>query len=602
MTATALKSVDEAWQELTIHLEWADRFWMLFVFTDDPRVIENLRDRTRAQLETAGQSLVELRPSLNDEGKVPDEAVFEVLLDGCPNAVAWVDFVRHDAPGSTAWRDAWQRLCRQLNQRRELLRRKWPTGGIVMATTLDRLDATPGTAPDLWTIRSLLLRVATLPADVGATLSEPSLHALDDPSGRGPKRDPELARQAVDRARRRWEAEPSDEALRGLAAALDTYGDSLISSGRWQEAVATTQEAVEHFRELTSADPDASMPGLAKSLNSLAVILRSLGRREDALSTSQEALGIRKQLAQADPDAFLPDFAKSLGNLGIFLVELGRREEALAAAQESVELYRKLASANPDVLLPELARSLDNLGVCLSELGRREEALAATAEAMEHYHTLASANPDSFLRDLARALTHFGASLSELGWREKAVEATQAAVGHYRKLGSANPDTLLPDLALSLSNLGAQLSNLGRREESLAASQEAVELYRKLASDAFLPEFATSLNNLGHLHKALGDPLLARDHHAEALRIILPYFVKLPAAHAETTIKAAQALERLRLAHGVEIPEALAPAVAHLLDLTKDGTPDWSEKNLVRTWQFIPPYQPPQTTALEPTP
>ncbi|HWN52788.1 MAG TPA: tetratricopeptide repeat protein, partial [Xanthobacteraceae bacterium] len=61
-------------------------------------------------------------------------------------------------------------------------------------------------------------------------------------------------------------------------------------------------------------------------------------------------------------------------------------------------------------------------------------------------------------------------------------------------------DAFLPDLAMSLNNIGVHLGNLGRREEALAASQEAVDIYRRLAQtrpDAFLPDLASSLNNHG---------------------------------------------------------------------------------------------------------
>ena len=54
---------------------------------------------------------------------------------------------------------------------------------------------------------------------------------------------------------------------------------------------------------------------------------------------------------------------------------------------------------------------------------------------------------------------------------------------------------------MSLSNLGKFLSELGRREDALAAAREANDIYRRLATDrpdAFLPDLATSLNNLGN--------------------------------------------------------------------------------------------------------
>ena len=61
-------------------------------------------------------------------------------------------------------------------------------------------------------------------------------------------------------------------------------------------------------------------------------------------------------------------------------------------------------------------------------------------------------------------------------------------------------ENILSHLAARVGTLGIRLSNLGRREEALAASQEAVDIYRRLAQtrpDAFLPDLATSLNNLG---------------------------------------------------------------------------------------------------------
>jgi hypothetical protein len=45
---------------------------------------------------------------------------------------------------------------------------------------------------------------------------------------------------------------------------------------------------------------------------------------------------------------------------------------------------------------------------------------------------------------------------------------------------AARPDAFLPDLAMSLNNLGNRLSGLGRREEALAAAQEAVDIRRRL--------------------------------------------------------------------------------------------------------------------------
>ena len=91
------------------------------------------------------------------------------------------------------------------------------------------------------------------------------------------------------------------------------------------------------------------------SLNNQSTALAALGRREDALAAITEAVEIYRELAAARPDAFRPDLAGSLNNQSTALAELGRREDALAAITEAVEIYRELAAARPDAFRPDLA-------------------------------------------------------------------------------------------------------------------------------------------------------------------------------------------------------------------------------------------------------
>jgi tetratricopeptide (TPR) repeat protein len=204
--------------------------------------------------------------------------------------------------------------------------------------------------------------------------------------------------------------------------------------------------------------------------------LSLLGRREEALARAEEAMNHYRELARARPDAFTPDLAMSLNNLANMLSDLGRREEALARAEEAVAIRRDLARARPDAFTPDLAMSLNNLANMLSDLGRREEALARAEEAMNHYRELARARPDAFTPDLATSLSNLAAMLSALGRREEALARAEEATNYYRDVARARPDAFTPDLAMSLNNLAAMLSGLGRREEALARAEEAVRL------------------------------------------------------------------------------------------------------------------------------
>jgi tetratricopeptide (TPR) repeat protein len=67
-------------------------------------------------------------------------------------------------------------------------------------------------------------------------------------------------------------------------------------------------------------------------------------------------------------------------------------------------------------------------------------------------------------------------------------------------LVAKHPDAFLPDLAMSLANLGRHLSAVGQREAALDATREAVDLRRALATKypgVFLRALATSLTDLG---------------------------------------------------------------------------------------------------------
>ncbi|MBK6872783.1 MAG: tetratricopeptide repeat protein [Kineosporiaceae bacterium] len=316
-----------------------------------------------------------------------------------------------------------------------------------------------------------------------------------------------LTRHALshhDQAHQGWRESPSDEhgfpATAQGARLLNNLGIRLSDLGRREEALAVTEQAIEIYRRLAAARPDAFDPDLAMALNSLGIRLSDLGRREEALAATEQAIEIRWRLAAARPDAFEPDLASALTSLGIHLSDLGRREEALAATEQAIEIYRRLAVARPDAFEPDLAMALNNLGMMLSNLGRREEALAATGEAVEIYRRLAVARPDAFEPNLASALNNLGVRLSNLGRREEALAATEQAIEIYRRLAAARPDAFEPDLARALNNLGIWLSNLGRREEALAATEQAIEIRWRLAAarpDAFEPDLARALNNLG---------------------------------------------------------------------------------------------------------
>jgi tetratricopeptide (TPR) repeat protein len=279
-----------------------------------------------------------------------------------------------------------------------------------------------------------------------------------------------------------------------LARGLGYLGFCLAQLGRNQEALAATEEAVGLLRALAQDNP-ARQLDLAQTLDHFGDRLAQLGRNQEALAATEEAVGLLRALAQ-DNRARQLDLAAALDDLGDRLARLGRYREGLAANEEAVALLRALARDNLDDQ-PRLARAVGDLGIRLANLGRYQDALAANEEAVALLRALAQDNPGQ-QASLAVALDHLGLVLAELGRYHKALAPANESVALLRALARDNPDDQ-PRLGAALANLASDLARLGRHHEALAATKEAVGLYRTLARDNpdDQPALAAALGNLG---------------------------------------------------------------------------------------------------------
>ena len=342
------------------------------------------------------------------------------------------------------------------------------------------------------------------------------------------------AREAVELYRGLAEASP-EAYTPDLAASLNNLANRLFEVGEWNEALVAAREAVELYRGLAEAFPQAYTPNLALSLNNLANILSEVGDREGALVAAREAVEAYRALAEASPQAYTPNLAGALNNLANRLSEVGERNEALVAAREAVRLRRALAEASPQAYTPNLALSLNNLASFLSAVGERNEALVAAREAVELYRALAEASPQAYTPNLAASLNTLANRLSEVGERNEALVAAREAVELYRGLAEASPQAFRPNLARTLGTLANHLSAVGEQDRALVAAREAVELYRGLAEaspQAYTPDLAASLNNLANLLSAVGkvnDALVAA---REAVALYRGLAEASPAAYA----------------------------------------------------------------------
>ncbi len=105
--------------------------------------------------------------------------------------------------------------------------------------------------------------------------------------------------------------------------------------------------AVDALEDAAADQCETILSRLAASAHTLGNRLSKLGRREEALAASQEAVDLYRRLAQARPDAFLPDLARSISVTSDVLTAFDRPTEATQAAHQALEILAPFVELYP---------------------------------------------------------------------------------------------------------------------------------------------------------------------------------------------------------------------------------------------------------------
>lgn len=174
--------------------------------------------------------------------------------------------------------------------------------------------------------------------------------------------------------------EGQERVLPDLAACYCRTAQWLDSLGRYREAIAACDSAIELWRRLlrTRGD-DGFASSLANALLSKAILVARARDARNAIALTEEAVSLSRGLAnQRRGEAAL---ARMLTEHGGLLASLGRAEEALLQLDEAVAIYHSLVAAGREALLPELATAHEQRATTLESAGRDMEAEAAREEA-----------------------------------------------------------------------------------------------------------------------------------------------------------------------------------------------------------------------------
>jgi len=449
---------EEEWRRLRRQLDYADEFWLGFLFTSSPPVADLFRRRIDAVLQRRVRSL---RRLCADDAPERLPALLERLQsDEVAGAgVVWVESLRVDADGERKpWLQAWNRLLLRLNERRESLRRHLPGTGLVLVAPPAVKRWVREAAPDLWSIRAVVLepqparpRADEIPASRDHSATENTLPPDDRPTvaERGAPPD-NLAPVSSDReiARRLRQAEGlllQERAEEAAVAALDAttrlrgrpesrlrLSDALWLLARAERASGDPAAAEEHVAQALDLLRGQETRGHLEWSDALGRLLRARERPAEALGVYERMTGVARRLLSeyGESPERLRDVSVSLDRVGDVRRELGDLTGAGESYAESLEVSRRLLSEygeSPE-RLRDVSVSLNKVGDVRRELGDLTGAGESYAESLEVRRRLLSEYGESpeRLRDVSVSLERVG-----LLSRDEGDEAS--AQGHLRE-------------------------------------------------------------------------------------------------------------------------------------------------------------------------
>ena len=353
-------AAETEWQMLRRQIEFAPGFWLGFIFCPSPRPVVALRQRVEQvyRLQTSRVRLV--RPTAPEElrGILPRLLEPESVEAGC----IWVESVYLDASTFTEeepgpWALAWDWTLMRTNEHREVLRRRL-NGGLMYAVPPEWKPRARNAAPDLWSIRSLVL---DLPASTGGLRDTGRRDVVERESAvsdflPNTTIDVDFALAEARRIEGKSKYDPRSHA-RVLLRAVE----GLLARDRTGEAAETAHRAL-------SISRDAPDPGrlLAEALVWSGQAEQADGDVAAAESHLDEAVRRWKSILERDGESAqaLRELSVSLERLGDVRCESGGLAAATAAFEESLALRRRLLEA-----YGESAQALRDLSVSLGRLG-----------------------------------------------------------------------------------------------------------------------------------------------------------------------------------------------------------------------------------------
>ena len=413
---------EDVWQQLRRQFELANGFWLGFVFCPSPRTVALLRRRTGQILKFRAQRLRAIRPSSPDDFGSLLPALFEP--ESAQAGCVWIESIHTNSPTrhtseSGDWTLAWDSFLLRANERRDAMRRHLD-GGLILAASPEVKPRVRDAAPDLWSIRSLVLELRPSRIASGGGVNRDSLlprkiHREADSVVSDASVDVKFGLAEADRIVRRIEG-AHGHSRHGLARILLRAIRGLLEQGKTQDAIERARKAVAMLRgqsggEHLLADALSSSSQAARADNDISVALECL---EESLVVRRRLLDTHGETPQA-----LRDLSINLGNLGDLHFECGELPAAITVYDESLALDRRLLDTYGETpqALRDLSITLNRLGDARRDSGVLPDAVAAYEESLSLDRRLLEVHGETpqALRDLSIILERLGRVRREAG-------------------------------------------------------------------------------------------------------------------------------------------------------------------------------------------
>ena len=241
----------------------------------------------------------------------------------------------------------------------------------------------------------------------------------------------------------------------------------------------------------------------ATSLHLLGIIHRYQTNLHEARTCHEEAVELGRQIFSPKQNGRLAAF---LLNLAVVYKRLGKLDKARLVYEETLQLVRQVYGSRDQ----RVARVLNTLSTVYLSLGKYHESVEFLLEALSIHEEIHG----DYHPNVAETLYFLGFTYRAKGDLQKSLQMLSRSLKIMQQY-YGDEHYHVAEVLHDLSNTQRELNMLN---DALENAKRCVDIFRKTLQGNS-SGYATSLNGLGRIYLALGDPITAQKKFEEALEV-----------------------------------------------------------------------------------